>query len=310
MRDTALVEMIWEFLNAPDWKEKGRRLRKCLIARQADVPDIILYSAEFDDRLLAAWALAQLDPSQVDIILPVLIDGLKSQSDGRRAWAAEACRDLGPRASSAVPALIEVLKNDEDHGDETLFARNRAIGALGEIGPAAASAVPTLVELLHGVGPGSSIMEIIDARNSAAALGSIGPSADAAVSALQECLNLDGSGDECIRWLRLEASEAIWRIKDVPKPALTIATEILLSEEEWWLRCYAAELLGKLGPTARPAIAILQRSCNDEDEHVRKEAGKALAAITNDRAHQNSEDCCSRDSGVLGKCRLTDESSA
>lgn len=84
-----------------------------------------------------------------------------------------------------------------------------------------------------------------------------------------ECLNLDGAGNEFIRWLRLEASEAIWQISNVTDSALSIATEMLLGDEEWFLRYHAANLLGKLGPVAEPAIMHLQRSLTDEDENVR-----------------------------------------
>jgi len=276
MHDTAFSEMLRQFINISASYEESRQLRESLVTRQADA---LLCIFEPEDRLLAASAMAQLDPSQADLVLPVLIEGLKSQNSTDRTSAAIVCWHLGPVASSAVPALVDVLNNDDDDVDNEI-PRHRALLALKAIGPAAVCSVPALVEILHGVGPDTSPLKISDAMDSAAALGGIGPSADAGLPALWECLNLDGAGNEFIRWLRLEASEAIWRISNVTDSALSIATEMLLGDEEWFLRYHAANLLGKLGPVAEPAIMHLQRSLTDEDENVRSAVGMALAAIT------------------------------
>jgi hypothetical protein len=282
MHDTALSEMLRQFITIPLSDEESRQLRECLVARQADVREILVSSAEAEDRLLAASAIAQLDLSQADLVLPELMEGLKSRNEADRVCAAIACENLGPVAAPAVPALLEVLTNHDDHDDGNEIARNRALGALEAIGPAAARAVPALIELLHGAGLDSSAVKITDAISSAAALGAIGPSADAGLLALRECLNLDGAGNDLIRWLRLTASEAIWRISNVTVSALSIATEMLLGDEEWWLRYHAANLLGKLGPAARPVIMHLQRCRDDEDENVRGAARKAWSVITQD----------------------------
>jgi HEAT repeat protein len=277
------AEMLWQFITTPAETEESQQFHKQLLARKADVVDVLRRSAVAEHRLIAACAIVHLDQSQAELALPVLIEGLKSQCAVGRTCAADACRALGPLASSAVPALIESLENSHEDDNQNVIARNRAIGALEAIGPAAASAIPVLVELLYDIGPASSIIKTTDAMSSAAALAAIGPPAGAAIPVLQDCLNLDGAEDDCIRWLRLTASEAIWRITDNSEPALSIATEMLLGDEEWWLRCHAADLLGTLGRAARPAIVHLRRSCDDEDENVRRHARQALSAITHDR---------------------------
>ena len=59
-----------------------------------------------------------------------------------RLNAIQALRRIGPAASAAVPALVEVLKSSKD-----VHKKVDACKALGEIGPAASAAVPALKSL-------------------------------------------------------------------------------------------------------------------------------------------------------------------
>jgi HEAT repeat protein len=75
------------------------------------------------------------NPRQVDYSVPALIKTLKEDKDpNMRYWAAESLGKFGPEAQSAVPELIEALK------DETKMVRMGAATALGEIGSTDASA--------------------------------------------------------------------------------------------------------------------------------------------------------------------------
>ena len=96
MHDSALSQMLWQFIITPARAEESGQLRECLIARQADVLDILLRSAEAENCLLAACAIVRLDRSQAELALPVLIEGLKSQS--RRQGV---CRRRLPRIGLA-----------------------------------------------------------------------------------------------------------------------------------------------------------------------------------------------------------------
>ncbi|MBP9201191.1 MAG: HEAT repeat domain-containing protein [Gemmatimonadales bacterium] len=79
----------------------------------------------FQDRGLSAW-----------------VDDLKGLAPYTRNQAAYAIGGMGPAARSAVPALIEALKDPE------ATVRFPVCIALGEIGPDAIAAVPALREAL------------------------------------------------------------------------------------------------------------------------------------------------------------------
>jgi hypothetical protein len=139
------------------------------------------------------------------------VTALKSPNSNLKAAAAVVLGRIGPDARDAVPALIELL------GDEDLSVRELATVVLGRIGPDARDAVPALIKLLGDedgevrrqtaealvhIGRGSRdlVAELIqflrdedrDIRQPAATvLGQIGPVARGAVLALAKLL-----GDE------------------------------------------------------------------------------------------------------------------
>jgi HEAT repeat protein len=84
-------------------------------------------------------ALVKLDGIQTSIA-PALVPLLSDANISLRQRAAECLARMGPRARTAVGALIEALPNEA--------ARPHAIHILGKIGPAARGAVPALMELL------------------------------------------------------------------------------------------------------------------------------------------------------------------
>jgi HEAT repeat protein len=57
--------------------------------------------------------------------------------------AAWTLRDIGPEAKSAVPALIQLLRDEDEE------AQMAATSALRQMGPAAKAAIPALTELLR-----------------------------------------------------------------------------------------------------------------------------------------------------------------
>jgi HEAT repeat protein len=270
--DILLVEMLWRFVNSC---EEGQRLAEQLAETKAEVMHLLSNSVEFEDRLLAACAIVKLDPALAKRVLPVLIEGLKSADKSHRVLSALTCERLGPSASPAVPALIELVANKMDQDD---LARHRAIRALGAIGASAASAVPALLESLFGIGKQATNERKLEAVNVAMALSFIRPDGQEAIAALKDCLNLDGIDCDFVRWLRLTAAEAIWLISSDHESALSIATA-MLGDEEWWLRCHACDLLGALGPAGRPAAPNLRRLHDDNEARVQCAAGTALAQI-------------------------------
>jgi HEAT repeat protein len=132
-------------------------------------------------RVAAAKAVAAIDPKDQTAV-PALVEALKDKAGKARMRAVQALGDLGPAASSAVSDLVKAVKDSEPQ------VRWASSDALGQIGPAAEAAVPALIEALK---EGNTRAAVVDA------LGLIGPKAQAAVPALQEVLNGD---DVPVRW--------------------------------------------------------------------------------------------------------------
>src|SRR5205085_7783229 len=121
----------------------------------------------------ASATLAAIGPASIKPLLAVLNDPNRSVS--ARAGAAGALGAIGPRAASAVPGLIEALK---DRRETTSPPANypqicvTAIWALGSMGLEAKVAVPALAELLRV--PSPSVRQAV-----AEALTEFGPDAAA-----------------------------------------------------------------------------------------------------------------------------------
>lgn len=89
-------------------------------------------------RQAAVAALGALEPVASDP-MPALIDMLRGDDEGLRYWAVSQLNQMGSDAKKAVPALVELLNADI----ETELRRDVAY-ALAQIGPDAADAVPAL----------------------------------------------------------------------------------------------------------------------------------------------------------------------
>ncbi len=94
-------------------------------------------------RIEATYALAQIGDS-AETAIPTLIEHAKDPAAEVRRYIADAFGGIGPAAAPAVPALIEMLENDEDKQ-----ARFEAALALAQIGPASSDAVPALANALR-----------------------------------------------------------------------------------------------------------------------------------------------------------------
>ncbi len=100
---------------------------------------------ESDDqflRVISATALFRVGVPAAQV-LPIVMDGARSDVSGLRAYAFSAIRQFGDQAGPAVGLLAEVLTGDDTH------AKMCAASALGAIGPAAAEAMPALQAACH-----------------------------------------------------------------------------------------------------------------------------------------------------------------
>lgn len=89
----------------------------------------------------AAGALARIEPGSMEI-RPVLDHALRRGTVVQQVFVVDVVKDTELDGRFAVPGLLEVLKGKE------LWARVRAMQALGKVGPAAEEAVPELLEAI------------------------------------------------------------------------------------------------------------------------------------------------------------------
>lgn len=146
--------------------------------------------------------LGHFGPEAADAV-PMLAEMLQADDSGSIGFcAAHALIKLGPAAKGAVPALNDLLKNEEllksEEGNSA--QRKRAIDVLGAIGPEAEAAVPVLMKIFAADASFS-----IDAGES---LVKIGPGAKGAVPALVAVLK-DEKAHESIINLAIEILGAI-----------------------------------------------------------------------------------------------------
>lgn len=92
-------------------------------------------------RGVAALAVWKFEPDQVDLVVPVLLQGLKQKDAWKvRLDSVVILGQIGPAAKQAVPALADMLQDIHDD------IRQSAAAALARMGPAAKSALPALEE--------------------------------------------------------------------------------------------------------------------------------------------------------------------
>ncbi len=122
-----------------------------------------------------------------------LQNALENSPEQVRANATEALGDLGTKAESAVPTLIEALQDGSGN------VRGRAAEALGTTSQSSTAAVPALIEALES-GNGGII------RNAVIALARIGENAADAVEGLENLLFHEN------RYVRGDTVHALYRI--------------------------------------------------------------------------------------------------
>ncbi|MHC4398818.1 MAG: HEAT repeat domain-containing protein [Planctomycetota bacterium] len=152
-----------------------------------------------------------------------------------REAAANAVGTIGPHARQAVPALVEMLKDEK--------SRFRKTGArvLAELDAEAKGAVPALVEMLESHDPYDRFLATFALRR-------IGPEAKAAAPTLRRMLK-----DEKI-FVRMEALQALRTFQQEPSEAIPLLVEALGHPR---LRERAVNTLADMGPNAKEAIPAL-----------------------------------------------------
>ena len=206
-------------------------------------------------RRAAATGLGDIGQADEPVLKALIATLGKDPDSAVRVDAAQALGQLGPKAKSAVPALLRALKDGH--------VQRHAAEALGRIGR---SAINPLIDLAVG---GKSEAVRIGAIQS---LGKLGPLAKPAVPVLLKCLR-DKVAD-----VRNATARALPEIKPVEKEVVA-ALASTLNDKDVYVRTAAAGALGDVGPAAGSAVPSLLTALKDEDWGVVQSAAIALGEI-------------------------------
>ena len=226
----------------------------------APVVALGLRAANEETRKQAARCLADLGAAS-QVVVPQLVAALDDSTEEVKRYALWALRTAGSDAAPAVPKLISLLK-----AQPLLY---EAASVLGQIGPPATSAIPALIEAarqyderdyerermelfyaLASIGPQNSEVkaalisglrdrDVIARRGAVEALGKLGLSASNAVLALRKVLFEDEYMEA-----RLDAAEALMKIDRASDSELVPALVQLLG----WTQADDHEAPARIAP--------------------------------------------------------------
>jgi HEAT repeat protein/WD40 repeat protein len=233
------------------------------IGTQAKTAAPLLRTAQKDGdlsvRIEAYHALACVSPSEAKNSVAFLVDALKDPKNFQyQRMIISALGEIGPEAKTAVPLLVNMLKDE--------FHKFQVVEALAGIGPGAEPAVPLLIEDLK------SELQPVRFR-AAVALGRIGPGAKSAEKALKAALADENAGVRNLCWLALAKINP-----DNIKTSIDQLTNSL-NDEDPRIRISAALNLGELGTAAKNSEPKILALLKDRDRHVRQAAAAALEQI-------------------------------
>jgi len=206
----------------------------------------------------AAWANAIAPMFAEWWGAPALVSALGSDYYALSNAAVNQLVKMGSEGTSAIPTLIEMLK------DVNPTARSSAARALGRFGEAASEAVPGLIVAADD--PDYSV--------SSAAIGALGEIGDPrGLPVLIEALN----GNDA--FVRSGAAEAIGKMgADAAQAVPDLVNAI--DAEDYNVGYSAIEALGQLGPVAKDAVPALITKLESGDDRFSYWVGQALESIT------------------------------
>ena len=241
-----------------------------------------------------------------------LIRELQDSDSDIRSIAAVTLGEIGPEAKDAIPALIQLLQDQDAEG----FARANAALALGQIGEGAEDAMSVLIQALRDqdkyvrrdaagaleeIGTPRTIKAAKDRHRMVVTLGWIG-SEDEIPALIQALQNEDkdvrvnavvtlgqiesedvvpvlmGALQDQDEWVRVNAAWTLGQRGESAVDAVPILIRALRDQDEW-VRYHAAMALGEIGEGASNAVPALMHALRDQDKHVRRYAVGALGKI-------------------------------
>ena len=178
-----------------------------------------------------------------------------------RSVSADILASMGPDASEAVPALIEVLKDK----NWSKYSRYLAPRALGRIGPAAKDAIPALKQEMEENSQ--------TAPWCAEALWRIDPRQSEIANAC-----LERSFSHTNRFMRVKAVRVHWGINKNAEVAVPMLIDLMDDPKNLWV-VDTMLALKDIGAGATNAIPALREKLADKDAVVQKVAGEVIAKI-------------------------------
>lgn len=225
-----------------------------------------LDSADTDARYMAARLLAEFGVKGKSAI-PALINTLKNDKDDLvRAAAARSLGYLADPTSEAVPVLAETIV------DKDVRVRRSAVRALVHIHPGPKIGLPLYVKALETADPGT-VAEVIA---TAAELGD--KVVPGAIAALKE--------PKARYWGLLLLGDVGPAAKDAVHDVAA-----LLDDDQVEVRMQAAMTLGEIGPDAKEAVPALIKLLQDDKSPGRFAAAYALGKIGDKQANPALEKC-------------------
>jgi HEAT repeat protein len=216
----------------------------------------------------------------------------KAENDKDRDTAVEALKAFGPDAAPALPALIDML------ADHSLNYRARVIGIVATIGPKAQSARPIIVKLVKDKKTAmldDSIKAIVaissDPKDAAEALAPLLETANRADEVYSALCELGPDAKEAIPAIRQYVLKAlVAKQKDEARPNYLIelsklgsgAVPILIESLDahgGYGRTHALACLEQLGPKATEAVPALVKLLAHDDPATRARSAVTLWKI-------------------------------
>ncbi len=220
-----------------------------------------------------ARVLGGIDSEAVRQGIGLFVEMLRADGIEVRRTALESLAKFGPKASSAIPALLNLVE-----GMKAVPARsddlNLAYLIFKTIHEVGNSDDPLLVEALVRMLESKGGFQPVVRGCAADALGRyLGSKPEAVLQAL-----LAAMGDPDL-WVRIYAGRSLASLGEAAAEAIPPIIRLLRTEDRN-LRGHAANVLGKFGHSAQVASAALLVALDDEKDHVRKSAEDALNAVS------------------------------
>lgn len=218
--------------------------------------------------------------------LSLLMNGLESADPTERLESADSIGLLGSGAADAIPALIDLLADNEE---PVAVNASYALAAMGN------TALPALSDALHSNNLAlnrnagyalstfgdSAVPDLLAALESdneqtrgfaAFALGEIGSAA--ALDKLTDMTTTEPS-----EWVRRSVVEALGTLEETNDAAVDALSQAVVNDSDEQVRFTTGLSFSRLGPAADGAVPALTQALKDENRYVRANAVDALRRI-------------------------------